>query len=349
MPGDSHIRNNAKPAASGAGERPEAWRDEVSSRLDHYRARRRRYNPDLSLRFDFESQRQANRNLVTGSLVAPGTARKPPDSATANVETGPPAHEIAALFADALEEASLASEASPDRPQAAEPVLESSCNVPADPPPAKPVRPRKIIEFPRPAAQVYYAANELAEPVMQPPRILEALPVTEEELLPVVPAITLDEVPEDALQPLDVELPICPAAVSRRAAAALMDCGVIATALALFACVLLKISAVATLPVASLSHNRAAIIAATITVAAFWIGYHYLTLVFGGTTIGMRTTGLELRSFKGVTPNQQTRKRRVYALIISAIAAGLGFAWAFFDEDTLGWHDRISKTYLVSR
>jgi hypothetical protein len=25
----------------------------------------------------------------------------------------------------------------------------------------------------------------------------------------------------------------------------------------------------------------------------------------------------------------------------------LGFVWAFFDEDTLCWHDRISRTYLV--
>lgn len=346
MPSDSHIRNNAQPAASGAGERPEAWRDEVSSRLDHYRERRRRYNPDLSLRFDFESQRQANRNLVTGSLVAPGT-RKPPDSAAPNIETGPPAHEIAALFADALEQTAQPGEAPPGPPHAAEVSPDSA---PVEPPqPTRLPRPRKIIEFPRPAAQVYYATNELAEPVIQAPRILEALPVTEEELLPVVPAITLDEAPEDAPQPLDLELPICPAAVSWRAAAALMDCAVIATALGLFAYVLLKISPVAMLPVASLSHNRAAMIAGTITAAAFWIGYHYLTLVFGGMTIGMRATGLELRTFKGVAPNQQTRKRRVYALIISAIAAGLGFAWAFFDEDTLGWHDRISKTYLVSR
>jgi hypothetical protein len=25
---------------------------------------------------------------------------------------------------------------------------------------------------------------------------------------------------------------------------------------------------------------------------------------------------------------------------------GLGFAWALVDEDCLGWHDRITRTYL---
>lgn len=352
MPSDSHIRQSkSQPAASGA-KHSEAWRDEVASRLDRYRARRRRYNPDLSLRFDFESQRQANRNLVTGSLIAPGTVRKPPDSATPIIESGPPPHEIAALFADALQQVSQPSETPSESAQHIEPPSESSV-VPQDPPQstpcaAKPRRLRKIIEFPRPAAQFYYAANELAEPVMQVPRIVEALPTAEEELLPIVPAITLDEMPDGA-PAVELELPLCPAPVSRRAIAGLLDCAVVGAGLALFGYLLLKISAVATLPLASLPHNRAAMIAATLTSAAFWVGYHYLMIVLGGATTGMRAAALVLRTFKGALPDREVRKRRLYALVISAVAAGLGFLWAFFDEDTLGWHDRISKTYLVCR
>jgi hypothetical protein len=28
------------------------------------------------------------------------------------------------------------------------------------------------------------------------------------------------------------------------------------------------------------------------------------------------------------------------------LSLGLGFFWALVDEHTLGWHDRISQTYL---
>jgi len=28
---------------------------------------------------------------------------------------------------------------------------------------------------------------------------------------------------------------------------------------------------------------------------------------------------------------------------------GLGFVWALFDDESLAWHDRLSKTYLRKR
>lgn len=355
MPGDIHNRNSS--AHSPEPEHSEAWRSEVASRLDRYRAKRRRPNPDLSLRFDFESQRQANRSLVTGTLVVPGAVRKAPESATqVAVKPSPTAAEIAALFADALEDKPIAAPQEAPLPPEFDTRAEPP-EVPADllastaaATPGKPPRVRKIIEFPRPAAQVYFAANELAEPVVQPPRILEALPLAQEDL-PVVPAITLDEseLPSADPGPLALELPVRAAAMSRRAAAALIDFGVIAVSLALFGYVAVNISALATLLTPALLHNRAAIIAASASAATFWISYHYLLVVFGGATVGIRAAGLQLRTFVGECPTRKDRKRRLYALIISAIAAGLGFAWAFFDEDTLGWHDRISRTYLVQR
>ena len=36
-------------------------------------------------------------------------------------------------------------------------------------------------------------------------------------------------------------------------------------------------------------------------------------------------------------------------MILSAVSLGLGFAWAFFDEDTLCWHDRMTRTYSTLR
>jgi hypothetical protein len=32
--------------------------------------------------------------------------------------------------------------------------------------------------------------------------------------------------------------------------------------------------------------------------------------------------------------------------MMSALSLGVGFVWALVDEDTLGWHDRISGTYM---
>ena len=35
------------------------------------------------------------------------------------------------------------------------------------------------------------------------------------------------------------------------------------------------------------------------------------------------------------------------ALALSSVSLGLGFVWAIVDEDTLCWHDRITRTYPV--
>jgi hypothetical protein len=39
---------------------------------------------------------------------------------------------------------------------------------------------------------------------------------------------------------------------------------------------------------------------------------------------------------------------RIAALFLSAAPVGLGFLWALIDEDSLGWHDRLSRTYQRS-
>jgi hypothetical protein len=32
-------------------------------------------------------------------------------------------------------------------------------------------------------------------------------------------------------------------------------------------------------------------------------------------------------------------------MLLSAVPAGLGLAWAIFDRDHLSWHDRLTRTY----
>jgi uncharacterized RDD family membrane protein YckC len=49
---------------------------------------------------------------------------------------------------------------------------------------------------------------------------------------------------------------------------------------------------------------------------------------------------------KGEQVSLAQRRWRALATTLSALSLGLGFAWSFVDEDTLGWHDRISQTHM---
>jgi hypothetical protein len=41
-------------------------------------------------------------------------------------------------------------------------------------------------------------------------------------------------------------------------------------------------------------------------------------------------------------------RKRLLAQIVAALPLGLGLLWAVFDEEKLGWHDRISRMYQRS-
>jgi hypothetical protein len=43
------------------------------------------------------------------------------------------------------------------------------------------------------------------------------------------------------------------------------------------------------------------------------------------------------------------RRWRVLAGCLSAVSAGMGYAWVLLDEDALCWHDRITHTYLAPK
>ncbi|MBV8207059.1 MAG: RDD family protein [Acidobacteria bacterium] len=262
-------------------------------------------------------------------------------------EDAPAAREIAALFADALQgtwqsEAPRANEspfASPhtvERPEAG--------GADSAPPPRP--RTRKIIEFPRPSGAFYTPVEELADPVGQAPRILEASPMMEEELLPLVPAITLDAAPEPAAAgAARLSMPVRPAPLARRTLAGVADLGLIATAVLLFGFVLLQVSPKAAFSLYRPAHNRTAVAAAAATVALLWAGYYFVFLILGRLTPGMSAAGLELHSVGGLSAGRRARGLRAAAMVISTLAAGMGLAWAWFDEDQLGWHDRMSGTY----
>jgi uncharacterized RDD family membrane protein YckC len=80
-------------------------------------------------------------------------------------------------------------------------------------------------------------------------------------------------------------------------------------------------------------------------VAAFVIFYQSLWCLAGGDTAGMRWAHLILVDFDGQKPHRKQRFCRLASGILSLLAAGIGLLWALVDEETLTWHDHISKTF----
>ncbi len=75
------------------------------------------------------------------------------------------------------------------------------------------------------------------------------------------------------------------------------------------------------------------------------IFYRFLWTLADGDTPGMRFAGLRLVDFDGQRPDREQRGVRQVAGILSLFSAGLGLVWALVDEESLTWHDHISKTF----
>ena len=83
------------------------------------------------------------------------------------------------------------------------------------------------------------------------------------------------------------------------------------------------------------------------TFAFVYLQYFGLFSIFGGTTPGMMIRGLQLTSFSGAIPTPRQLMLRAAGYMISAGTLFMGFLWALWDEDSLTWHDRLSRTYLA--
>lgn len=286
---------------------PDSWRGEVAARVSHYRARKRprapRY-PSLQLKFE---------TLDSGAAARP--LPNMPDAA--NIE------ETVALARPVDR-----SEAELDAPFVEE-TPSASVTGPAG----------NILEFPVFPAPPPVVIDELAEPVLDRPRILEV-----PEVVPAPPAlggILIEPAEEPAIEKRQgFELPLIAAPFMRRILAAGTDALIVASAFALFAYTFFRMTAVL-LPV-----RQAAGIAAAL-LAIFWAGYQYLLLVHAGATPGLKLAGLRLSRFDGTDAPRQLRRWRVLASVLSGLSLGLGYAWCFLDEDQLCWHDRITHTYMA--
>jgi len=295
----------------------DAWRDELSARLNSYRTRRKAPPPRYpSLRLPFGP--------------AASALRTPP------LEESLSAH----AFESARDHAFPPEETKNKSSKAEEPVLLMQRAAPA--PLHSTQSGAKIIEFPRfawgpPPAPL----DQLAEPVIDHPRILEV-----PEVAPPPPAlggITIEpaRVEEPERVP-GIDIPLQSAPLGRRLLASMIDWVIIGTASALFGFVFWKVTAVRPPQIQIFA------LAAGIS-ALFWASYQYLLMVYAATTPGLRLARLELTRFDGSPTRRSLRRWRVLASYLSAASLGMGYAWLFLDEDSLCWHDRITHTYLAPK
>jgi uncharacterized RDD family membrane protein YckC len=196
----------------------------------------------------------------------------------------------------------------------------------------------KVIEFPRPPVPAP-PRDELAEPLFDRPRILEV-----PEVLPPPPALggILIESAEDPVTQKrpGFEVPLQGPSKSRRLAAAAFDLLLVLAAFAIFAYTFLRLTSIVP-PI----RQGLGISAALIVI--FWAGYQYLLLAYAGTTPGLKLARLRLTRFDGGPASPNLRRWRVVTSLLSGFSLALGYAWCFFDEDELCWHDRITRTYLA--
>src|SRR6185437_7150403 len=284
------------------------WRSVVSAKVSKYKARRpqqERY-PSLNLPFDPGPYRQP----------APATSR------AANVPCLPdPVPEIPERDAPPAEPIEQVIPLAPTPP--ARIVLESTA---------------RVLEFPKPPK---LWDDELAEPVIDRPRIVEA-----PEFVPPPPAMggILIEPPAqpEPDRRLGFDVPLQSATLGRKAAAAVFDSTLVAVALTVFGYIFFRLTG------ATIAW-RAALPWTVVVLALLWSGYQYAFLVFTKTTPGLRVARLRVSRFDGTAASRQVIRWRVITSLLSCAAVGLGYAWCFLDEDQLSWHDRITRTHLAPK
>ncbi len=320
-PGDAQALENAtppEPPETQPPQNPDAWRREVAARLSHYRSRRRtrepRY-PSLQLKFEPEP-------------ISTSPEPAPPPAALADRDRQTPDYveTTAALRITLVEPSSF----SPD----------NLLSYPRILPAAITESTAKVIEFASysPAPR---ALDELAEPVLDRPRIIDT-----PELTPPPPAlggILIEPVEEPANERRPgFEIPLQAAPMSRRMAASAIDATLVLSAFAAFTYLFFRINAELP-PLGKIGG------AGVLLIGVLWSAYQYLLLVYSGTTPGLKLAKLELHRFDGSPVPLRIRRWRALTSLLSGLSLGLGYAWCFLDEDRLCWHDRITRTYMAPK
>ena len=138
-----------------------------------------------------------------------------------------------------------------------------------------------------------------------------------------------------------LDIPMKVASMGDRLMAGLVDLSLAGLAFLVF--VLVFVACTAHPPM-----GKPALAAAGGTLVFFFLLYQFLFFTYSEATPGMRYARIALCTFEDENPTRSQLQSRIGAILLSACTLGMGFAWAFFDEDGLGWHDRLSHTYQRS-
>jgi uncharacterized RDD family membrane protein YckC len=168
----------------------------------------------------------------------------------------------------------------------------------------------------------------------RPPKRLAAAQQIFEFAVPAVAARTMESQAEAAR---GCDMPVAP--VGLRIKAAMIDAGVAIAAAA---------AVTWTLTFGPLEDQTR-----TLTLACFGIlalvvlvAYKLLWCLAGAESFGMYTQRLRLVDFDGRPVGRSQRLKRLLAAHLSA-GVGIGLLWALLEEETLSWHDHISKTFIT--
>jgi uncharacterized RDD family membrane protein YckC len=315
---------------TGAGGRPsaEAWRQEVASRVEQHRARRRRPADPNALELDFSAEPHS-------FSAGPDHSMPPPPERFAEIVINqeppkvirfprPQVPRIPTVEEVRLDELQEPMHGSPRIFEAMEPeALEPEALEP---------------EAAEPEA-VESAAMEAAYQGEPAPSVPSPVRGQQLDLLPSFADIRLE--PEETRIDNDLEIIPRPAPLAQRVVSGLVDAGLVVIATGACAFTFLKLAE-------ETPQSRMALLCALAAGAIFWLLFEYMFLVYRRATPGMRVAQLELCTFTGGPTSMFNRQCRAWASTLSALSLGLGYAWALVDEDQLGWHDRISQTYVRS-
>jgi uncharacterized RDD family membrane protein YckC len=333
--GEPSQQSPPEAAFSAGGNQPApedsaAWRQEVAARLNRYQSRRKprppRY-PSLRLRFEEDDATRVRPESSALPQVLTSNQALALDEFCESVPVSGP---LNAPETQPTQDTKAISYAEEVPGQAATASTQAPATVTA-----------KILEFPRSWTPPLPALDELAEPVVDRPRILEV-----PEAVPAPPAlggITIEPEPQPELEKRPgIDIPLQSAPLERRLLSALIDDVIIAAACAIFGFIFWKLTAI--------RPPRLQIIGVLAGLGfVLWAVYQYLLVVYAGTTPGLRLAGLELLRFDERRASRRLRRWRVLASFLSAVSLGMGYVWVFLDEDSLCWHDRITHTYLAPK
>ena len=207
-------------------------------------------------------------------------------------------------------------------------------------------------------ASLFQTSNVIAMPprVESKPRVRAEIPgrppsqrTSAKRAKPVLAQGTLDFLPQAPAKPrqlgTSVEAVIyCEAPVSttlHRAVAAALDWSMVALGCGLFLLAFHLLGGQF-----DLTKSNMTIFAAMFLMIGFTYGLLFAWTSAG--TPGMRWAQLRLTTFDGFPPDRRQRLVRFGASCLSRCTL-LGLLWSLADEESLGWHDHISRTFPTPR